>query len=172
MSQTEWYYEEDGKPVGPLSWGKLKSLAARGKISGNKKVWSESTVDWVLAKQVEGLNKVIKDGAVCDDVLQLSQEQQVPRPPVRVRETNRHSTATTKKRSNPSIVAFFVSTIGLLVALWSGIYWIQLLERIEVIGQSGAIDLNLAANFAIAMCFGLLLIAVGRILSLLHERLE
>jgi len=42
----EWFYQQDGKPCGPLTWVELKNLVGTGVLSPEDRVWSEGMADW------------------------------------------------------------------------------------------------------------------------------
>lgn len=53
---TEWYYAKDGQQNGPVSFEKLRDLAASGLLDpGKDLVWNGTMKDWVPAGQVEGI---------------------------------------------------------------------------------------------------------------------
>lgn len=53
---TEWYYAKDGQQNGPVSFEKLRDLAASGMLDPSKDlVWNATMKDWVPAGQVEGI---------------------------------------------------------------------------------------------------------------------
>lgn len=53
---TEWYYAKGGQQNGPVSFEKLRDLAASGMLDpGKDLVWNATMKDWVPAGQVEGI---------------------------------------------------------------------------------------------------------------------
>lgn len=52
---AQWYYEQGGEPIGPISGAELKQLAADGQLSPTDQVWKEGLADWTEASQVKGL---------------------------------------------------------------------------------------------------------------------
>ena len=53
---TEWYYAKGGQQNGPVSFEKLRELAANGMLDrGKDLVWNATMKDWVPAGQVEGI---------------------------------------------------------------------------------------------------------------------
>lgn len=53
---TEWYYAKGGQQNGPVSFEKLRDLAASGLLDPSKDlVWNATMKDWVPAGQVEGI---------------------------------------------------------------------------------------------------------------------
>jgi uncharacterized membrane protein len=53
---TEWYYAKNGQQNGPVSFEKLRDLAANGMLDPAKDlVWNGTMKDWTPAGQVEGI---------------------------------------------------------------------------------------------------------------------
>ena len=51
----KWYIGRDGKTFGPLSGGRLKKLAASGRLRRQDTVWTEGMEKRVLAGKVKQL---------------------------------------------------------------------------------------------------------------------
>ena len=51
----EWFYDQNGSPVGPVSFGTLQQLVASGQIFAQGRVWKEGMVDWAAAETIAGL---------------------------------------------------------------------------------------------------------------------
>lgn len=47
-----WYYEQDGKPAGPISRAELDALATRGQLGPETRVWAQGMPDWVAYRDV------------------------------------------------------------------------------------------------------------------------
>lgn len=59
IPQKQYYYAENGKPVGPNSLEKLISLVTSGVISGDTMVWRTGDPNWVEANSLEELRNYI-----------------------------------------------------------------------------------------------------------------
>lgn len=53
--QREWYYQKQGRKLGPFSAAQLKALVDHGKLQRDDKVWKEGMKDWVPADRITGL---------------------------------------------------------------------------------------------------------------------
>ena len=51
----EWFYDQNGSPVGPVSFGTLQQLVASGQIFAQGRVWKEGMADWAAAETIAGL---------------------------------------------------------------------------------------------------------------------
>lgn len=52
----EWHYSAGGTPpIGPVSAGELRELAAAGKLAPTDLVWKEGLAEWVPASKLKGL---------------------------------------------------------------------------------------------------------------------
>lgn len=54
-SGKEWFYQQDGKPCGPLTWIELKNRAATGELEPAERVWSEGMAEWQPGETVPNL---------------------------------------------------------------------------------------------------------------------
>lgn len=52
---NSWYYAQDGRQSGPVTWDAMRSLAATGHLRPGDLVWTETMTDWKPASAVEGL---------------------------------------------------------------------------------------------------------------------
>src|SRR4051812_49445132 len=55
MSRTSWYYDHDGRVVGPISVSELRHLAASGQLLPTDRVRKGDMDRWVKARAVKGL---------------------------------------------------------------------------------------------------------------------
>jgi len=53
--QREWYYQKQGRKLGPFSAAQLKALVDHGKLQRDDTVWKEGMKDWVPADRISGL---------------------------------------------------------------------------------------------------------------------
>ena len=63
MEENNWYYNENGKPTGPVTLADVQQLFAAGRINGGTLVWHQTLVQWMPAGQVPG---VVACGAAAD----------------------------------------------------------------------------------------------------------
>jgi len=52
----QWYIARQGEKYGPFSWEQVAHNYREGKIRNDDLLWSESTVDWVRADQLQALS--------------------------------------------------------------------------------------------------------------------
>jgi hypothetical protein len=52
---AQWYYAQDQKQSGPVTWEKLRELASSGVLEKNDMVWRDGMAEWQKATTVEGL---------------------------------------------------------------------------------------------------------------------
>lgn len=52
---AQWYYAQDQKQLGPVTWEKLRELASSGALEKNDMVWRDGMAEWQKAAAVEGL---------------------------------------------------------------------------------------------------------------------
>jgi len=50
-----WFYELGGNQTGPVNFGQLRALAAKGELRPTDRVWTQSMAQWAPARDVEGL---------------------------------------------------------------------------------------------------------------------
>jgi hypothetical protein len=55
MGDAVWFYHNEGRQIGPVSWTELKDLAARGEVDPDDLVWQPELADWEPAGTQEGL---------------------------------------------------------------------------------------------------------------------
>jgi hypothetical protein len=55
MSNAQWYYSQDGKPVGPITLVELSRLVSERRVAMTDLVWSEGLPDWRPASAVDAL---------------------------------------------------------------------------------------------------------------------
>lgn len=55
MAAAEWFYEVQGKELGPVTAGQLKQLAVAGKLQPASMVWKQGALIRVPAQTVKGL---------------------------------------------------------------------------------------------------------------------
>jgi len=55
MSDSQWYYSNNGRERGPVPMARLKELAAAGTVKASDLVWREGMEDWTPASGIEGL---------------------------------------------------------------------------------------------------------------------
>jgi hypothetical protein len=48
----QYYYAEDGEPVGPITFDELKAKIAAGLIKADTPVWKAGTPSWVAARRL------------------------------------------------------------------------------------------------------------------------
>jgi hypothetical protein len=58
-----WHYARDGASLGPLHLHGLRSLAARGEVSGSTLVWKEGMPGWVACHDVPELATILAPSA-------------------------------------------------------------------------------------------------------------
>jgi hypothetical protein len=46
MAGANWYYAEDGRAVGPVSFEALREMVGQGRIGVNDRVWREGEANW------------------------------------------------------------------------------------------------------------------------------
>lgn len=72
MTQDGWYVARDGKRSGPVTFDRLKQLAAAGKVQGDDLVWSDGMEQWVRADAQPELSG-ISSAATAQAVMPASQ---------------------------------------------------------------------------------------------------
>ena len=55
MAEGQWYYTQDGRQTGPVSFYQLQQLANAGTLKTTDHVWTEGQEDWKPAGEVAGL---------------------------------------------------------------------------------------------------------------------
>ena len=55
LMPDDWHYTQNNERKGPVSFGKLKALAAGGWLTPDDLVWRPGMTDWVPARDAEGL---------------------------------------------------------------------------------------------------------------------
>jgi hypothetical protein len=55
MAGANWYYAENGQPVGPVSFESLRQMVGQGRVGVNDLVWREGEANWQAAGTVAGL---------------------------------------------------------------------------------------------------------------------
>jgi len=56
MMAEQWYIARQGERYGPFSWEQVAYNYREGKIKNDDLLWSESTVDWIRADQLQALS--------------------------------------------------------------------------------------------------------------------
>ena len=56
MVSEQWYVARSGEKYGPFSWEQVAYNYREGKIRNDDLLWSESTVDWIRADQLQALS--------------------------------------------------------------------------------------------------------------------
>jgi uncharacterized RDD family membrane protein YckC len=52
---ASWYYDDRGKPTGPIGDAELESLVTSGKVRGDTRVWREGMANWIPYAQAKGM---------------------------------------------------------------------------------------------------------------------
>jgi hypothetical protein len=52
---SQWFYEDGGASIGPVSTAELKQLAISGHITDTTLIWKEGMPDWIQARSARGL---------------------------------------------------------------------------------------------------------------------
>ena len=52
-SAEEWFYDQNGSPMGPVSFSVLQQLVATGQIFAHGRVWKEGMPDWAAAETIQ-----------------------------------------------------------------------------------------------------------------------
>jgi GYF domain 2/Domain of unknown function (DUF4190) len=55
MEENNWYYNENGKPTGPVTLADLRQLFTAGRVNAGTLVWHQTLVQWTPAGQVPEL---------------------------------------------------------------------------------------------------------------------
>ena len=55
MDENNWFYNDGGKAVGPVTLADLRQMFAQGRLAPQTLVWHQSLVQWLAASQVSGL---------------------------------------------------------------------------------------------------------------------
>ncbi len=55
MAEGQWYYTENGRQKGPISFYQLQQLANAGSLKSSDHVWTEGQQDWKPAGEIAGL---------------------------------------------------------------------------------------------------------------------
>lgn len=55
MAETQWYYRQGERTIGPIGEAQLRELADQGELRPGTYVWREGMADWVPAGHVPGL---------------------------------------------------------------------------------------------------------------------
>jgi len=50
---ASWYYDDNGKPTGPISEAELGTLVAQGRVRGDTRVWQEGMSNWLPYAQAK-----------------------------------------------------------------------------------------------------------------------
>lgn len=58
-SLTVWYYEREGKAVGPVPKAEIAKLLSAREINGETLVWTEALKDWTPARQVPAFRPMV-----------------------------------------------------------------------------------------------------------------
>jgi hypothetical protein len=54
-SMSEWYYSQDNRQLGPVTWERLQQMAASGELRPDDLVWQHPMPNWQPAGRVDGL---------------------------------------------------------------------------------------------------------------------
>lgn len=96
----EWWYANAGAPEGPVSFERLRELAASGRLKPTDLVWCKGMPDWVAAGTVDGLCAPV---AAAADVPPLPAAAAVPPSPPSIEPPAASGTVTV--RSPPAVGA-------------------------------------------------------------------
>jgi hypothetical protein len=55
MEENNWYYNDNGKPTGPVTLTDLRQLFSTARLHAGTLVWNQTLVQWMPAGQVPGL---------------------------------------------------------------------------------------------------------------------
>jgi hypothetical protein len=55
QESSDWYYELNGNPTGPITFAAMQQMVASGEIPAQNRVWKEGMDDWAPAETIPGI---------------------------------------------------------------------------------------------------------------------
>lgn len=150
---SEWYYQENGESVGPISNKELQVRAASGQLQPGHLIWREGLAEYVPAHKVRGLFPKAADAAPVENHPGTAE----PAPdvgaaattlPVAAESVDAKSLLTTIREANQKPIGL---VIGLLLSIIVGLGLLLVFQQSAAVQLPGVAAATPAASLSQAM---------------------